>query len=94
MSLLFRESSDARAAYRPPLGAREGHGTGQGGGGAGLSFRGRKKTFVTPTETNVHRNALCFMVMGPSLLQRLAVGGWWRLAVGGGWRLVVPGGCP
>ena len=29
------------------------------------------------------------MVMGPSLLQRLAVGGWWRLAAVGGWRLVV-----
>ena len=43
------------------------------------------KRFVTPTETNVHGDALCFMVMGPSLLRRLAVGGQ---------RLVVPGGCP
>ena len=42
------------------------------------------------------------MVMGPSLLQRLVVGGlrWlaavgcWRLAVFGGLRLVVPLGCP
>ena len=31
---------------------------------------------VTPTETSVHGDALCFMVMGPSLLQKLAVGGW------------------
>ena len=30
--------------------------------------------------------------MGPSLLQRLAVGSWQLVAVGGGWRLVVPGG--
>ena len=33
-------------------------------------------------------DALCFMVMGPSLLQRLAVGSW-LLVVGGGWRLAV-----
>ena len=57
-------------------------------------LKGKMKTFVTPTETHVHGDALCFLVMGPSLLQRLVVGGWWQLAVGGGWRLVVPGGCP
>ena len=60
---------------------------------ARLYLRGKKKeseTFVTPTETNVHGDALCFLVMAPSLLQSLAVDGWWRLAVGG-WRLVVPG---
>ena len=34
--------------------------------------------------------ALCFMVMGPALLQRLAVG-WWLVAVGG-WRWLVVGG--
>ena len=45
-----------------------------------------------PTETNVHGDALCFMVMRPSLLQRLAVGGGWRLAVVGSWRLVAVGG--
>ena len=51
-----------------------------------------------PTETNAHRDALCFLVMAPSLLHRLAVGGWRRLAVGGwrrlavgGWRLAVGG---
>ena len=48
-----------------------------------------------PTETNVHGDALCFMGMGHSLLQRLAVGGW-RMAVRGGcsgwWRLVAVGG--
>ena len=44
---------------------------------------------------NVHGYALCFMVMGPSRVQRLVgrlwglvVGGWWHLAVGGSWRLV------
>ena len=50
-----------------------------------------KKTFATPTEKNVHGDALCFVVMGPSLLQRLAVGGW-RLVAVGGWRLAVGGG--
>ena len=45
-----------------------------------------------PAETDVHRDALFLRVTGPSLLQRLAVGGWWRLAVGGGWRLVAVGG--
>ena len=50
----------------------------------------KRKGFVTLTEMNVHRDALCFMAMGPSVLQRLAVGGWWRLvAVGGGWWLAV-----
>ena len=53
----------------------------------------KKKTLVTPTEMNFHGDALCFMVMGPSLLQKLAVGAWWQLAVDGGWcRLVVDGG--
>ena len=66
--------------------------------GPGLSFRGGGGV-VTPTETNAHGDALRFMAMGPSLLQRvgtwrLAVGGWWRLVAVGGWRLVVPGGCP
>ena len=78
---------------------------------AELSLRGNpRKGFGPPTETNVHGDALCFNVMGPSLLQRLAVGGWrlavgggwrlvavggwWRLAAVGGWRLAVPGGCP
>ena len=61
-------------------------------GPPGLSLRGTTRTFLTPTETNVHGDALCFMIMGPPLLQRVAVGGGWRLAVGG-WRLVVPGGC-
>ena len=69
-----------------------------GTAGVRLSFRGGGKAFVTPTETNIHGDALCVMVMWPS--RRLAVGGWrlavggWRLAVGG-WRLAaVPGGCP
>ena len=31
------------------------------------------------------------MVMGPSRLERLAVGGWRLVAVGGGWRLAVGG---
>ena len=66
----------------------------------GLSLRG-EKIFVTPTEMKVHGDALCFVVMGPSLLQRLVVGGWrlvvgggWRRLAVGGWRLVVPRGRP
>ena len=64
-----------------------------GRGGQGCPERGgKRKRFITPTETNVHGDALCFMVMGPSLLQRLAVGGWRLAAVGGWWELAVGGG--
>ena len=64
----------------------------KGGGGGGA--------FVTDFVTNAHRDALCFMVMGPFPLQRLAVGGrrlvavggWWFTAVASGWRLVAVGG--
>ena len=52
--------------------------------------QGESESFGTPTETNVHGDALCFLIMGPCLLQRLAVDGW-RLVVGGGWQLVVGG---
>ena len=70
--------------------------------GTGLPLR-EKRGFVTPTETNLHGGALCFMVQTgkrhkttEALLnngwQRLAVGGGWRLAAAvGGWRLVVGG---
>ena len=71
-----------------------------GAGNKGLHCRaerpvrgGKKKTFVKATEKNGHRDTLCFTVMGPSLLQKLAVGGW-RLAVDGGWRLAVGGWWP
>ena len=64
---------------------------GGGGGGAGLKEkRTKRKRFVTPTETNVHRNALRFVVMGASLLHNVAVGGW-QLAVSGcRWATVGP----
>ena len=48
------------------------------------SQRQQKRTFTG--------DALCFMVMVPSPLQGLAVGGWWLVAVGGWWRLVAVGG--
>ena len=48
---------------------------GEGEGGAFMAF-------ITPTP--------CFLAMGPSLLQSLAVRGWWGLGVGG-WRLVPVG---
>ena len=64
----------------------------------GLSSSGEKKErkgFVTPQDTNVHGDALCFMGKTlnhrNSIGQRLADGGSWRLAFGGGWRLAVGG---
>ena len=64
-------------------------------GRQGCPSGGRKKGrgFVLPTETNVHGDALCFVVMGPSVVQRLAVGGWQRLrlVVGGPWGLSLKG---
>ena len=41
-------------------------------------------------ETEGHGHALCFMVMGPSLLHRVVVGGWWLVV--GGWQLVAVSG--
>ena len=55
-------------------------------GKAGPPIRKTKdeQGFVPPTETNVHGGTLCFIVMGPPLLQR------WRLAaVGSGYPSVV-----
>ena len=61
----------------------------------GLPLRGKKeKGFVTPTETNVHGDALCFMgktwarhktteAVLNNVWRFAAVGGCWRLAVGG-----------
>ena len=70
-------------------------------GGQGCPSGEKKKRVVTPTETNVHGEALCFMVKTwarhmttETLLNngwQLEVGGGWRLTVGG-WRLVVAGG--
>ena len=53
-----------------------------------------KKAFAMPTETKVHRDALCSVVKMGKTKRRSSrmVGGWWRLAVGGGWRLAVGGG--
>ena len=63
---------------------------------------GGKGGFVTPTENNVHGDALCFMVKTWATHKTtetalnngwwLAVGGSWRSAVGVGWRWVVGGG--
>ena len=70
----------------------------------GLSLRGKKlrKGFITPTETNVHGYALCFMVKtrlrhkttetALNNVWRLAVGGWWRLVADSSPQLVVGGG--
>ena len=51
---------------------------------------GGGRTFVTPTQTNVHEDALCFLSWDLLYFKdwRLAVGGGWqRLAVGGWWSL-------
>ena len=61
----------------------------------------QRKGFVTPTDTNVHRHALCFTVKTwaihktteNSIEQWLAVDGGWRLVVGVGRRLAVRKGC-
>ena len=52
---------------------------------------------MTPTEANVHGDAVCFMMgrtqdHGHTIEQWVGVGGSWRLAVGGSWRLVAVGG--
>ena len=71
----------------------------------GWSLREKKKKrkgSATPTETNVHGDAPCFMVKTWIRHKtdctmvggwRLAVHGWWRWAMGGGagWRLAVGG---
>ena len=49
---------------------------------------------VTPTERNVHGDALCFMVPKRNKTTQTALNNVWRLAAVGGWRLVaVGGGC-
>ena len=70
------------------------------GNGSAVLKQGEKRGFVTPTEPNVHGDALCFIVKtwarhktSETALNtgcRLAVGGGWRLAVGG-WQLAVGG---
>ena len=91
---LTDERTDRRtdACVKEPVRAKRGVG--------GLSSTG-KNPFITPTETNVHEDALCIMVKGPSPLQKLrlavgggwwSAGGWWRLAAFGSWRLVAVGG--
>ena len=62
---------------------------GRGAGWAGLSSKGKKKKKVRDANGNeCSRGRSLLHVMGPSLLQRLAVGGgWWRLAVGGWWSM-------
>ena len=49
-----------QALQRPKLGEGQRRGGRGLGLGVGLSLRGgKKKTFVTPTEANVHGDALC-----------------------------------
>ena len=54
---------------------------GVGGGWHKASVWGGGETIMSK-ETNIHGDTLCFMVMWPSLLQRLAVGGPWGLSLG------------
>ena len=72
----------------------------------GLSSKRENRKGFVPTETNLHGDALCFMVKTWTRQKtthkttlRLVAGGGWRLAavgggwlaVGGGWRLAVCG---
>ena len=57
-----------------------------------------RKEFVTPTEMNVHGDALCFMVKTHKTTEKVLNDGWrleavggWRLVAFGGWRLEVSG---
>ena len=62
----------------------------------GLYLRRKKKRFMTPTETKLHGDALCFMVKTWATHKTtealLAVGGGWQLVVSGGWRRLAVGG--
>ena len=61
-----------------------------------------RRGFVTPTETDVPRDAVCFMVKAwarhkitETIMNkgwRLAAVGGWQLVGGGGWRLAAVGG--
>ena len=62
----------------------------------GCPYGGKKeRRFVTPTETNVHGDALCLMVetwaWARHKTTETTLNNGWRLAVGG-WRLVAVGG--
>ena len=81
----------------------EGGGGGRGGSGVLGSKNKRKENgFGTPTETNVHGDALCCVVKTRARHKatetvlnngwRLAAVGRWRLVAVGGWRLVAVGG--
>ena len=53
-----------------------------------------RKGLGTPTETDVQRDALCFMVKtwaGHKTTEMVLNDGWWLAAVGGGWRLAFGG---
>ena len=103
--------AEARWAPTPSPGLRPPGLRGHGGGGWGgdrTVLKGEKGRggggLVTPTQTNLQEDALCFVVKtwarhnttetGLNNGWRLAAvggGGWWRLAAGG-WRLVIPWG--
>ena len=70
-------------------------------GRAGLFLRGKKrKAFVASTETNLHADALCFMVKTWTIhktIETVSNNGWrfgggWRLVAVGGWRRLAAGG--
>ena len=66
------------------------------------SKKKQKRAFVAPTEANVYRDALCFMVKTWARYKTTVTGlnnGWWlavvdnwQLVVGGGWRHLAVGG--
>ena len=80
---------------RPPRRTGQRFGRRSGVGGQGRPPGGIKAAFVTPTETNVHGDALCYMAKTRARHKTTETGlnNGWRLAVGS-WRLAVLGGCP
>ena len=50
--------------------------------------------FVTPTETNVHGDAVCFVVKtwAEHKTTKTVLNNGWQLAVGGGWQSAADGG--
>ena len=79
-----RRAQDREAAYIIPLCSRLSQC--RQNGGARAVLKRKKKDLRNAKRKERHRDALCFMVMGPCLLQELVVGGWGRLAAVGDWR--------
>ena len=98
-----RDSLRSIGQWQIQLSNDSGSGGGGKGGGRGV-LKNKKKAIVTPTETNIHRDALCFMVktwarhnttetvLNNDGDRRRLAGGGWRLVAVGWWQLAIGGG--